>query len=372
MVRAVTILGAAQAVTLLLSGPSLADTRVYGGFSFYPELPGVLILTGEINANDSFELRRAMRDQEISLVVTVSPGGNLYEGLQIGAILNDNEIATYVPEGASCESSCANVFFGGVSRFVAGELGVHQFFSGAPDASVSAPKDVMTTVAQYTTADIIGIMNQFDTPPFVFEKMFGTTDIYYFSVAEKAQLNRGLEDTAFTSKLNMVDRFLSQNTSALTRLIPTALPDIGTSRLTTEAPVLPTPIASLEDAAIALLVSINSDWSLPNDQAILRISDYYGGTVNFYGNGIPHAKVMAEKWTFAQRWPVRNYRVEPGSVQIDCTSEGCAVSSVISWAAASPERGASASGRSTWNLVLVKLGEKLVITGESGKTLSRD
>ena len=66
-----------------------------------------------------------------------SAGGNLYEGLQMGAILRDKGIATYVPQNVSCESSCANMFFGGAKRKAKGKLGVHQFYS--PDGSRSAP-----------------------------------------------------------------------------------------------------------------------------------------------------------------------------------------------------------------------------------------
>lgn len=165
----------------VLSAPALAEDVVrYGSMIWHEELPNVLFLTGEIKSGDSFEIRRAMRDQEIQVIVTASPGGSLYEGLQIAAIVNDNSLATYLPEGLSCESACSMIFFGGETRLVLGELGVHQFYSGADDAAAAGRKDVTTAETQYTTAEIIGIMNQFETPAFVYEKMFSTTDMYYF------------------------------------------------------------------------------------------------------------------------------------------------------------------------------------------------
>ena len=73
--------------TITLGGLASAETVQYGSLRHYSDVPSVLFLTGEIKVNDSFELRRAMRDQTIDLVVMASPGGNLYEGLQIAAII---------------------------------------------------------------------------------------------------------------------------------------------------------------------------------------------------------------------------------------------------------------------------------------------
>lgn len=362
----------ALAVPLITSGMASAESLDYGSFQYDSGLPHVLFLNGEIQDGDSFELRRAMRDQTIDLVVTASPGGSLYEGLQIAAILQDNKIGTYVPDGASCESSCANIVLGGFRRLVIGELGVHQFYTGGPSADAPAPTDITTARTQYTTADIIGIMNQFDTPPFVYEKMFGTTDIYYFKGSEKARLNRGVDDATFTARLAEVDAFLAQAPDFLQRAPFSPEPPTAAEAHTAVAPPsLPmSPIA--EEAAVALLASINGDWSLKNEQALPRISDYYASGVDFYGNFLSHAEVMLEKETFARRWPIRDYRVEPGSVYVACTSQGCVVDSVITWAAASPERAAKASGRSTWTLTLVSTDKGLKITGENGETLKRN
>lgn len=354
---------------ITLGGLASAETVQYGSLRHYSDVPSVLFLTGEIKVNDSFELRRAMRDQTIDLVVMASPGGNLYEGLQIAAILHDNGIGTYVPQGASCESSCANILLGGFHRLVVGELGVHQFYSSGQDANATAPQNVTTSVAQYTTADIIGIMNQFDTPPFVYEKMFGTTDIYYFKASEKPRLNLGLDDAGFSDRVVEVDNFLAKTPSVLERL-PISTP--ATPPANAAAEVEPSPQSpTMEDAAATLIASVNDNWSLPNDRALPRLAFYYAPFVDFYGNSFSQAQVLAEKNTFAARWPIRDYRVEPDSVRVSCTPDGCIVDSVIAWEATSPERGAKAAGRSTWSLVLISLDGRLQIASESGKTLKR-
>ena len=197
-----------------LAGAAAAEPTTYGSFVFHPDLPGTLFLTGQIATGDSFELRRAMREQEIVLVVAASPGGNLYEGLQIAPILHDNGIGTFVPDGASCESSCANVFLGGLKRLAVGNLGVHQFFVDDEDVGPVSAGSAMSAT-QYTTADIIGIMNGFDTPPFVYEKMFGTKDIHYFTASEKPRLNRNVDDEEFLLQIAAAEAFIAENPTAI-------------------------------------------------------------------------------------------------------------------------------------------------------------
>lgn len=158
-----------------------------------------------------------MRDYEIDLVVAASAGGSVYEGLQMASILHDKGVNTYIPEDANCESSCTKIFLGGARRMVLGELGVHQFFSGAQDAKHEGRKDLTTATTQYTTSDIIGILNEFDTPPFVYEKMFGTVDIYYFKAAEKQRLGIGISEPAFLARVMEVDDFIAANPRILRR-----------------------------------------------------------------------------------------------------------------------------------------------------------
>ena len=355
-----------------------AEQTSYGAFVRYAELPEVLFLTGEIKSGDSFELRRAMRDHEVKLVVAASPGGNLYDGLQIAAILNDNDIGTFVPSGASCESSCANVFLGGTSRLVVGELGVHQFYSGAEDANSAASQSVTTAAVQYTTADIIGIMNGFGTPPFVYEKMFGTVEIYYFKESEKPLLKIDDMDGEIPQLISQVDTFILSKSDVLikSRKVASAV-DMTPVLQPIQPQIQPTqplepPVTSLEEEAYLLLTSMNQLWSQPNDQSLPLIPSYYAQTIDFYGDIISQAELVSEKEKFAKRWPLRQYFVEPGSAKISCTLAGCMVTSIINWSARSPERNAQASGRSTWDLVLMRFGGRLLISSETGKTISRN
>ncbi|MFX0547630.1 PAN domain-containing protein [Roseovarius sp. S1116L3] len=211
------VLSAVCAILALGPSDAVGEETTYGSYRHHDGLPNVLLLVGEIDNGDSFELRRAMRDHQIDLVVAASRGGSVYEGLQMASILRDKDVGTYIPDNASCESSCASVFLGGSKRMVIGELGVHQFYSGAEDARSQGRKDVITTVTQYTTSDIIGILNEFDTPPFVYEKMFRTTEIYYFDGAEKQRIGLGISDETFVDRVAEVDDFLSSTPGVLER-----------------------------------------------------------------------------------------------------------------------------------------------------------
>ncbi|RID91624.1 hypothetical protein D2N39_13085 [Gemmobacter lutimaris] len=196
---------------------ALADPVSYGSFRHIDEVPEALFLFDQINQSDSFDLRRALREHPVTLVVLGSAGGNLYEGLQIASILRDKGIGTYIPLGASCESSCANVFFGGSHRFVQGALGVHQFYYSGDTGESRESLGKATSTTQYTTSEIIGILNHFNTPPFVYERMFSTDDIYYFKDEEKPLLNLDADADDFQLSLASIDRLISRRPEVLKR-----------------------------------------------------------------------------------------------------------------------------------------------------------
>lgn len=167
---------------LLMSQTSQVNAaeKLYGGFIYNSAIPRTLFFNDKISTADSFELRRALRDQNIDTIVLASPGGLVFEGLQMAGIINDNGLRTYVPKNAYCASACSFMFFAGKERQSDGDLGVHQTFSPVGQTQVQA---------QVTVAEIIGFLNQFGTPAFVYEKMFRGQDMYWFNQHELKQLN---------------------------------------------------------------------------------------------------------------------------------------------------------------------------------------
>lgn len=155
------------------TGFNYSSYNAYGNIYVFDDMPNVAWLIGKIRKDDYYNLRQVIRGHEIQVLVLDSPGGALYESLQMAATVHDRGIDTYVPRNTVCASACANIFFAGASRFINGDVGVHQFSSNVDQ--------VDEETVQLTVADIIGFLNEFNTPGIVFEKMFQSPEMFYFS-----------------------------------------------------------------------------------------------------------------------------------------------------------------------------------------------
>lgn len=177
--------------TGLRSEETFPKIQFYGNFLYSESIPNTLFVFGEIENSDSYGLRKAMREHSIETLVLDSPGGALWEGLQIAAIARDNGIRTYIPSiglssQGSCDSACSFVFFAGLPRAVDGRLGVHQFYSIGNEEYSNANQ--VENQAQFTVSEIISYLNEFGTPSFVYERMFETQEMYYFDNDEISKI----------------------------------------------------------------------------------------------------------------------------------------------------------------------------------------
>ena len=164
-----------------------AEERMYGSFIYNSEIPNALFFMDKIKNGDDFELRKALRNHDIDTMVLASPGGSVWAGLSMAGIIFDKELRVYVPPKGVCASACSFMFFGGAERLNEGQLGVHQFASSDTSATANAVKT--QAQSQFTVSEIIGFLNEFDTPRFVLERMFEDREMYWFSKEETAQLN---------------------------------------------------------------------------------------------------------------------------------------------------------------------------------------
>lgn len=185
--------------------------RFYGSFLHTDKVPNALFFFSDIEDNDSFELRKAIRNHDIDTVVLSSRGGSVWEGLNMAGIIFDKGLKTYVPqqglgEEGNCASACSFMFFGGSTRVADGKLGVHQFYSGAAKESAQIGKTQSN--AQFTVSEIIGFLNEFETPPFVFERMFQQKEMYYFNQNELEQIAR-INAPITSDDVAEIDRFIA-------------------------------------------------------------------------------------------------------------------------------------------------------------------
>ncbi|MDB2369810.1 peptidoglycan-binding protein [Planktomarina temperata] len=184
---------------------------LYGSFLHTSNVPNAIFFFDEIRKSDSFEFRKALRNHDIDLIVLSSPGGSVFEGLQMAGIIHDKNLNTYIPstgfksQKGVCASACSYMFFAGKSRQSQGLLGVHQVYTRGDNAT----KDIAATekIAQFTVSEIIGFLNEFDTPPWVFEKMFQQSKMYYFDEAEIEAIERSAE-TMLSSENEEIETFI--------------------------------------------------------------------------------------------------------------------------------------------------------------------
>lgn len=168
----------------------------FGSFLHSRQVPNALFLLTDIGNGDSWELRRALRTHDVDTIILASNGGSVAEGLRMAGIIFDKQLTTYVPDTPSaegCFSACAFMFFAGKDKLSDGNLGVHQVGYYGNTAAENANRKQGETLeeVQYTTSEIIGFLNEFETPPWVYERMFRSKEMYRFTDEEKIELSTG-------------------------------------------------------------------------------------------------------------------------------------------------------------------------------------
>ena len=207
--RLISISVFATLLPLKALGEEEFDVTRYGSFVHFQGMPKVLFFFNAIEKEDSFYFRKALRNHEIETVVLFSEGGSVYEGLQMAGIIFDKELAVYVPENAECLSACSFMFFGGSTKISAGNLGVHQFSTDEQASKTQGDISETEQISQFTVSEIVGFLNEFNTPPFVFEKMFQQKEMYYFTEEELALLEtKGPKHDP--DELKKIDEFLNR------------------------------------------------------------------------------------------------------------------------------------------------------------------
>lgn len=114
--------------------------------------------TGKFEAGDAERFLAFIKtlpvDRSETIIALHSPGGNLAEGLRMGALFRKHAISTFVKNGGECYSACAIAFLGGTKQYTTGvgvgrylevgaKLGFHGF--SAPGRQVVVLNDAFDT-----------------------------------------------------------------------------------------------------------------------------------------------------------------------------------------------------------------------------------
>lgn len=142
-------------------------------------------------------------------------------------------------------------------------------------------------------------------------------------------------------------------------------------------PAAPPPAAapvSLESQAQQFAQAYFATWSGADSDALAFLDGAYAGSVIYYGRDVPPAAVMREKRAFVERWPERNYTLDPSTTSVACNraSRRCTVSGNVSFRCHSQLRNETSSGVAVFSLEILfpEIGRPVILT-ESSRMLSR-
>ncbi|MGQ0674122.1 MAG: hypothetical protein ACT4N2_14780 [Hyphomicrobium sp.] len=99
----------------------------------------------------------------------------------------------------------------------------------------------------------------------------------------------------------------------------------------------------------------------------------YAPEVSYYGKSRSREGVLADKFAWMERWPVRDYRVQEDSAEWQCNENArlCVVRVLIDFDARNPKTGKVSKGVTTNELGVRVSNSDVEIEYENGKVLSR-
>ena len=119
-----------------LEMPSRFSTRLEFSEHVLEEMGNVVLVSGDIAAGDARRFREfiAKLEEAPDFVALHSPGGLVFEALEIGHYLRQQDLRTTVMPGALCASACPYILAGGNERHVSlrGLVGMHQHYYEQP------------------------------------------------------------------------------------------------------------------------------------------------------------------------------------------------------------------------------------------------
>ena len=114
-----------------------------------------ILLTGEISEGDAARFQNkinSLSSNRIQFIALNSPGGDVYDALEIGRAVRQANLETIIPDFASCFSACPLIFASGVARYKSANsyIGVHQqYYEDDADFPVYlAVEDIQKSQAQ--------------------------------------------------------------------------------------------------------------------------------------------------------------------------------------------------------------------------------
>lgn len=142
--------------------------------------------------------------------------------------------------------------------------------------------------------------------------------------------------------------------------------------------ILMASVAALPSAALAqgsmrmraaeLTLAYLEEWSTDRRTTLADVKQVYAPRVRFYGRTLDHSGLYSEKRRFAERWPVRWYKFNPGTGRVQCVphTSKCTVTGLIRWKAENRGRGAVSQGLARFSQTFDFSAATPVVIAENG------
>jgi len=147
-----------------------------------------VIFRGPIVLVEVDNILAQLDEKKPKLILLNSIGGNVLGALRFAKYVRKNQMNTWISQHSTCASACALVFLAGVQRFSEGRLVVHQYLPQAEQGDEKIARDLAWISIQRIIGETITLLNDLDTPRFVFERIFTSPELYEFTEAEMAEL----------------------------------------------------------------------------------------------------------------------------------------------------------------------------------------
>ena len=158
------------------------------GELFFGKDDGWVLFQGPILTEEMDGILSQLDDKKPEQILLNSVGGNLTGAIRFAKYVREKEMETWISRNQTCASACALIFFAGVERFSEGKLIVHHYLPTAGQGDAMVTWDRAFIGVQSMVWQIVTLLNNFGTPPFVFERIFFSPYDYEFTEAEMAEL----------------------------------------------------------------------------------------------------------------------------------------------------------------------------------------
>jgi hypothetical protein len=289
---------------ICLSMPHLALSAEFRKFLSGPSAPDLIEVAGELVSGDEAKFIEAAIKSADAIVVFHSGGGNLLAGIEIGKAIRLKGFSTLVPDNLHCASACALAWLAGRVRLMSdtARIGFHAVYTS---------EDGETRVSSAGNAIAGAYLNQLGLPTSAIIYITDTPPdgMKWLNFADAQRV--GIE----VKRLNLTD-----DANASQSPIQSDSPVTRPGNL----------LASIAEETRNLFGATNKT----NAATMAYLQQKYSEQVNYYSKLLPKANVLADKQTFFQRWPVRNYSLIADSLRVACdTPATCTSAGKAEWSA---------------------------------------